>query len=64
VGGTVSDSHAVSATEIRGSKIEGGEARKIAARRRPSPFHAASLIGFKQVSTPFTYYVIKSTHNG
>src|SRR5258705_361688 len=51
VGGNVSDSHAVSATEIRGSKIEGGEARKIAkgdvvAIPRGIPHW------FKQVSTP------------
>jgi len=63
VGGTVSDSHAVSSTELRGSKIEGGEVKNIA-QGDVVTIPRGIPHWFKQVSTPFTYYVIKSTHNG
>ena len=63
VGGTVSDSHLVSSTEIRGSKIEGGEVKNIA-QGDVVTIPRGVPHWFKQVSTPFTYYVIKSTHNG
>jgi glc operon protein GlcG len=60
VGGAVSDPHAVSDGEIRGRAIDGGEARAIASGDvvvipRGVPHW------FKRVSTPFTYYVVKST---
>jgi glc operon protein GlcG len=63
VGGTVSEAHAVSADEIRGPKIEGGEARRIS-QGDVVTIPRGVPHWFKQVSTPFTYYVIKSTHNG
>ena len=63
VGGTVSDSHVVSSTEIRGSKIEGGKVKNIAQGDVVTVPRGVPH-WFKQVSTPFTYYVIKSTHNG
>jgi glc operon protein GlcG len=63
VGGTVSDSRAVSSTEIRGSKIEGGEVRSIG-QGDVVTIPRGVPHWFKEVSTPFTYYVIKSTHNG
>src|SRR6266403_114176 len=63
VGGKVSDPHALSATEIRGSKIEGGEVRTIE-QGDVVTIPRGIPHWFKQVSTPFRYYVIKSTHNG
>ena len=63
VGGTVSDSHVVSSTEIRGSKIEGGKVKNIAQGDVVTVPRGVPH-WFKQVSTPFTYYVIKSTHKG
>ncbi len=63
VGGKVSDPHALSADEIRGSKIEGGEAHTIG-QGDVVTIPRGVPHWFKQVSTPFTYYVIKSTHNG
>lgn len=60
VGGKVSDPHPLSEGEIRGPGIEGGEPRSIASGDvmvipRGVPHW------FKRVSTPFTYYVVKST---
>jgi len=63
VGGTVSDAHPASAGEIRGSKIEGGEPRTIS-QGDVVTIPRGVPHWFKQVRTPFTYYVIKSTHNG
>ena len=63
VGGTVSDAHPASGGEIRGSKIEGGELHNIA-QGDVVTIPRGIPHWFKQVSTPFTYYVIKSTHNG
>ena len=63
VGGEVIDPHAQSAGEIRGSRIEGGESRTIAQGDVVSIPRGVPH-WFKQVSTPFTYYVIKSTHSG
>jgi glc operon protein GlcG len=63
VGGKVSDPRSLSAEEIRGSKIEGGEVRTIA-QGDVITIPRGIPHWFKQVSTPFTYYVIKSTHNG
>ena len=63
VGGTVSDPRALSAGEIRGSKIEGGEMRTIE-QGDVVTIPRGIPHWFRQVSTPFTYYVIKSTHNG
>jgi glc operon protein GlcG len=60
VGGTVNDPHQVSEGEIRGASIEGGEPRAIAGGDvvvipRGVPHW------FRQVDTPFSYYVVKST---
>lgn len=60
VGGTLIDPQPVSEGEIRGSSIEGGEQRAIAACDvvvipRGVPHW------FRRVKTPFTYYVVKST---
>ena len=63
VGGEVIDPHALSAGEIRGSRIDGGELRTIA-QGDVVTIPRGVPHWFKQVSTPFTYYVIKSTHNG
>src|SRR5271157_2968949 len=60
VGGKLSDPRPLSEGEIRGLAIEGGEPRSIASGDvvvipRGVPHW------FKRVSTPFTYYVVKST---
>jgi uncharacterized protein GlcG (DUF336 family) len=63
VGGSVSEPHTLSAGEIRGSRIAGGESRMIA-QGDVVTIPRGIPHWFKQVSSPFTYYVIKSTHNG
>jgi len=60
VGGTVNEPRQLSEGEIRGPAIEGGEPRSIASGDvvvipRGVPHW------FRRVSTPFTYYVVKST---
>jgi glc operon protein GlcG len=60
VGGQVSGEHPIADGELRGAAIEGGDLRHIAAGDvvvipRGVPHW------FKKVSTPFTYYVVKST---
>lgn len=59
-GGTVVEPRSVSATEIRGPRIEGGEARRLA------PGDVLTVPSgvphwFRDVGGPFTYYVVKST---
>ena len=63
VGGSVNDPQELSPTEIRGSGIGGGESHHIA------PGDVITIPNgtphwFKHVDTPFTYYVVKSSHNG
>ena len=60
VGGTVTSPRELAGGEIRGTAIEGGELRPIA--------HGDVVViphgiphWFKRVSTPFTYYVVKSS---
>ncbi len=60
IGGTVTQEHKLSDGELRGSGIEGGEPRHVATGDvivipRGVPHW------FKKVTTPFTYYVVKST---
>jgi glc operon protein GlcG len=63
VGGEVIDPRVLSEGEIRGPKIAGGEERTIA-QGDVVTIPRGIAHWFKQVSTPFTYYVIKSTHHG
>jgi quercetin dioxygenase-like cupin family protein len=61
VGGELVETKNASATEVRGSRIENGEAHSIGPGEvitipRGTPHW------FKRVSAPFTYYVVKSTH--
>ncbi len=59
-GGDVTDAHSISSTEVRGSAIRGGDERQI---------HSGDVVTipngvphwFKQVKTPFRYYVVKSS---
>jgi uncharacterized protein GlcG (DUF336 family)/mannose-6-phosphate isomerase-like protein (cupin superfamily) len=60
VGGTLTEPHALSDGEVRGSGIEGGEARAIA-RGDVVVIPRGVPHWFKRVTTPFTYYVVKST---
>jgi len=60
LGGQVSGSHAVADGELRGTAIDGGDSRRIAAGDVVVIPHGVPH-WFKQVSTPFTYYVVKST---
>jgi uncharacterized protein GlcG (DUF336 family)/quercetin dioxygenase-like cupin family protein len=60
VGGTLTEPHAVSAGEMRGPAIEGGEVRAIA-RGDVVVIPRGVPHWFKRVTTPFTYYVVKST---
>jgi glc operon protein GlcG len=60
VGGKVTNPRTLAAGEIRGSAIEGGEARSIE-RGDVVVIPRGTPHWFKQVRTPFTYYVVKSS---
>lgn len=59
LGGELTAAHAVADGELRGAEIEGGETRHIAAGDVVVIPHGVPH-WFKRVSTPFTYYVVKS----
>jgi len=59
-GGTVVEPRSVSATEVRGPRIDGGETRRLATGDVITvPSGVAHW--FRRVNAPFTYYVVKST---
>jgi glc operon protein GlcG len=60
IGGTVTAPRTMAGGEIRGTAIEGGELRPIAHGDVVVIPHGTPH-WFKQVSTPFTYYVVKSS---
>ncbi len=60
VGGTVTEPHAISPGEVRGTSIEGGESHAIG-RGDVIVIPRGTPHWFKRVGTPFKYYVVKST---
>ncbi len=60
VGGTVTEPHTISAGEVRGTSIEGGESHAIG-RGDVIVIPRGTPHWFKRVGTPFKYYVVKST---
>jgi glc operon protein GlcG len=60
-GGTVVEPRQVSATEIRGARLDGGEVRRLA-KGDVITVPRGLPHWFQRVNTPFTYYVVKSTN--
>ena len=62
-GGTVADARTVAADELRGSRIDGGESRRL---RQGDVIVVPNGVPhwFRAVPGPFVYYVVKVTANG